>query len=168
MLSLSRHSDQVVPLEAIQMCAGRRWSDAGGDRKLGAGARMSVHQGVENAGTGRLPDSRSDSGDSQIQAIAYIHSLIVDEVLLPGNKHNGNMRPATRLIAAMNRREVLCGMIATSAARMTGSQLTARTFARRELVAINCVIRYQIDPFQRDEFKKYAVWRPSSRLFSAS
>jgi hypothetical protein len=28
--------------------------------------------------------------------------------------------------------------------------------ARRTAVKITCVIRYQIDPFQRDEFKKYA------------
>ena len=28
--------------------------------------------------------------------------------------------------------------------------------SRRELMRITCIIRYQIDPFQRDAFKKYA------------
>jgi hypothetical protein len=66
------------------------------------------------------------------------------------------MRPEERVFATVNRREVLGGMIATSAALLAGSKLTAETSARREFVTITCVIRYQIDPLQRDEFKKYA------------
>jgi NIPSNAP len=58
--------------------------------------------------------------------------------------------------AAMNRREVIGGMVATSAAMMAGRRMPAETSARRKPMTITCVIRYQIDPFQRDEFKKYA------------
>jgi NIPSNAP len=57
---------------------------------------------------------------------------------------------------AMNRRDVLGGMVATSAAMMAVRRMPAGAFARREFVTITCVIRYQIDPLQRDEFKKYA------------
>jgi len=56
----------------------------------------------------------------------------------------------------MNRRDVLGGMVATSAAMMAVRLMPAGAFARRELVTITCFIRYQIDPLQRDEFKKYA------------
>jgi hypothetical protein len=31
-----------------------------------------------------------------------------------------------------------------------------QSISRRELMRITCIIRYQIDPFQRDAFKKYA------------
>ena len=58
--------------------------------------------------------------------------------------------------AAMNRREVLNGMVATSAAMISGRRMPAESSAMREPMKITCVIRYQIDPFQRDEFKKYA------------
>jgi NIPSNAP len=56
----------------------------------------------------------------------------------------------------MNRREVLGGVVATSAVLISGRDLPAETLARRIPVTLTCVIRYQMDPFQRDEFKQYA------------
>src|SRR6202049_3453382 len=50
----------------------------------------------------------------------------------------------------MRRREAI-GTIAALTASSSQSQSTTRT-----LMTISCIIRYQIDPFQRDAFKKYA------------
>jgi hypothetical protein len=36
------------------------------------------------------------------------------------------------------------------------SGVSGKLLPRREPVSITCIIRYQIDPFQRDVFKKYA------------
>jgi hypothetical protein len=46
-------------------------------------------------------------------------------------------------------------MVATAAALGLGDARAEPT-TRRTQVMITCFIRYQIDPFQRDEFKKYA------------
>jgi hypothetical protein len=57
----------------------------------------------------------------------------------------------------MTRREAI-GLIAAMGAAMTlrvGDALGGPA-TRRTRMTITCVIRYQIDPFQRDEFKKYA------------
>jgi hypothetical protein len=55
----------------------------------------------------------------------------------------------------VNRREALgliAGMIALPCARVQA----ARPLNLRTAMTITCFIRYQIDPFQKDEFKKYA------------
>jgi hypothetical protein len=49
------------------------------------------------------------------------------------------------------RREALNTILATTAAATIGCSTTKRTPMK-----ITCVIRYEIDPFQRDGFKKYA------------
>jgi NIPSNAP len=57
----------------------------------------------------------------------------------------------------MTRREAIALIVATGAALTAdaGDALASPT-TRRTRMTITCVIRYQIDPFQRDEFKKYA------------
>jgi len=47
-------------------------------------------------------------------------------------------------------------MVATVAALTVGCDALAVPATKGMLVTITCVIRYQIDPFQRDAFKKYA------------
>jgi hypothetical protein len=68
-----------------------------------------------------------------------------------------NDDPTEFATARINRREALSLIAAMTAAlslkRHNGS---AGTNTRRTTMAITCFIRYQIDPFQRDEFKKYA------------
>jgi hypothetical protein len=68
-----------------------------------------------------------------------------------------NDHPAEFATARINRREALSLIAAMTAAlslkRHNGS---AGTNTRRTTMTITCFIRYQIDPFQRDEFKKYA------------
>src|SRR5580704_11690982 len=51
----------------------------------------------------------------------------------------------------MTRREAVNTMVATGVALTAGS-----VNAKGPTMKITCVIRYEIDPFQRDAFKKYA------------
>jgi NIPSNAP len=59
------------------------------------------------------------------------------------------------LVTQINRRDVIAGIAAMGAVLMLDDNATAKTFERSSMT-ITCVIRYQIDPFQRDGFKKYA------------
>jgi hypothetical protein len=57
----------------------------------------------------------------------------------------------------VDRREALVALGATSAALVTGHGDAALSQAvRRTSMNVTCVIRYEIDPFQRDAFKQYA------------
>ncbi|SPF39451.1 NIPSNAP family containing protein (modular protein) [Candidatus Sulfopaludibacter sp. SbA4] len=56
----------------------------------------------------------------------------------------------------IDRRRAIGAMVATGAALSVGCHSPALTAARRGLLTITCVIRYEIDPFQRDGFKQYA------------
>jgi NIPSNAP protein len=57
----------------------------------------------------------------------------------------------------MTRREAIGVIAATAAACALGfGDSPARPASERIPMTITCFIRYQIDPFQRDEFKKYA------------
>jgi hypothetical protein len=58
---------------------------------------------------------------------------------------------------AMTRREAIGIIVAAGAALTPGNGLsTTGPTTRRTHMAMTCFIRYQIDPFQRDAFKKYA------------
>jgi hypothetical protein len=56
----------------------------------------------------------------------------------------------------ISRREVIGGMVATVAALNVAGDARAKPGAKGTPMTIMCVIRYQIDPYQRDAFKKYA------------
>jgi hypothetical protein len=56
----------------------------------------------------------------------------------------------------MSRREAIGGIVAMVAALTVGCEAFASPPMKGLPVEILCVIRYQIDPFQRDVFKKYA------------
>ena len=61
---------------------------------------------------------------------------------------------------AFNRRQVIAGVAATSVSLASGYEAIASagaaSDANRRDMKITCIIRYQIDPFQRDAFQKYA------------
>src|ERR1700722_291171 len=66
------------------------------------------------------------------------------------------MRPPKLSNDQVSRREAMGGTVATVAAPTVGRPAFA-SFATKGLpMTIMCVIRYQIDPFQREAFKKYA------------
>jgi hypothetical protein len=56
----------------------------------------------------------------------------------------------------MNRREAMAALAGTGAALTFFCNTPGALATRRKSMAITCVIRYQIDPFQREGFKKYA------------
>jgi hypothetical protein len=56
----------------------------------------------------------------------------------------------------VSRREAIGGMVATVAALTVGRDAFASLSTKGLSMTIMCVIRYQIDPFQREAFKKYA------------
>jgi hypothetical protein len=55
-----------------------------------------------------------------------------------------------------NRREAIVVLTGAGAALALVREAPHAAAARRNFMAITCIIRYQIDPFQRDGFKKYA------------
>jgi hypothetical protein len=57
---------------------------------------------------------------------------------------------------AINRREAVRMAAALCAMPAIGSNALASGPYRRDFMTITCIIRYQIDPFQRDAFKRYA------------
>lgn len=66
------------------------------------------------------------------------------------------MQPAKLSSEPISRREAIGGMVTTAVALTVGGDALARSTAKEIPMTIMCVIRYQIDPFQRDAFKKYA------------
>jgi hypothetical protein len=56
----------------------------------------------------------------------------------------------------MNRREAIVALAGTGAALTLSGDAPRVLATTRKSMAITCVIRYQIDPFQREGFKKYA------------
>jgi hypothetical protein len=56
----------------------------------------------------------------------------------------------------INRREAVRMIAALCATPAIGSDASVSLFFRRISMTITCIIRYQIDPFQRDAFKRYA------------
>jgi hypothetical protein len=66
------------------------------------------------------------------------------------------MRSTKFRAGQIDRREAI-GMIAALCATPNfESDASTRQVSRRKLMTITCIIRYQIDPFQRDGFKRYA------------
>jgi hypothetical protein len=65
------------------------------------------------------------------------------------------MHLGNELAPPIGRREAIQGMAAVWAALAFGGDATAM-LGQGTAMTITCVIRYQIDPYQRDGFKKYA------------
>jgi hypothetical protein len=82
---------------------------------------------------------------------------MLDEVSPHDNLHTLSMPPAP-----ITRREAIEGIAALSAAVILPNSIDGQPQPnvqpdnRRPSMTIACVIRYQIDPFQRDAFQKYA------------
>src|SRR5438309_1250010 len=66
------------------------------------------------------------------------------------------MQPTKPATVPISRREAIGGILATVAALTAGCDAPARPAMKGIPMTIVCLIRYQIDPFQRDVFKKYA------------
>jgi hypothetical protein len=66
------------------------------------------------------------------------------------------MQPTEPAAGQISRRDALGGMVATVAALSVARDASAGRPTKGLPMTILCIIRYQIDPFQRDAFKKYA------------
>src|SRR5882762_631135 len=66
------------------------------------------------------------------------------------------MRCAKTSAGRINRREAIGMIAALCATSGVGNGVTANFVSGRMFMTVTCIIRYQIDPFQRDAFKKYA------------
>src|SRR3989441_5773428 len=67
------------------------------------------------------------------------------------------MKPTELSPERISRREAIEVIVATGAAlTLSFGDSPTRLFKRRVPLTITCFIRYQIDPFQQDLFKKYA------------
>src|SRR5215813_10170722 len=66
------------------------------------------------------------------------------------------MDPANHSLVQIDRRSAIQGMAALCAALTLRGQAAGTSDNWRTSMTITCVIRYQIDPYQRDAFKKYA------------
>src|SRR5579871_3212384 len=80
---------------------------------------------------------------------------------MSSNPHTAYMPPAKpHLDSQINRREAIAAL-AVVCASPTLAYIPQTLFpTERSSMKITCFIRYQIDPFQRDEFQKYAEnWR---------
>ena len=82
---------------------------------------------------------------------------MVDEASMFGNRQTAEVDPAASWARQIDRREALSLMATLGAAlRLGQAGAAARPDDTRTTMTITCFIRYQIDPFQKDEFKKYA------------
>jgi hypothetical protein len=66
------------------------------------------------------------------------------------------MHPTEPSAAPITRREAIGGMAAVCGSLVLGGHALAMSATERKTMTITCVIRYEIDPFQRDGFKKHA------------
>jgi hypothetical protein len=67
------------------------------------------------------------------------------------------MRPTASTRTPISRRAALTALAAAVSALTVGcGRAPGPPDPRRKDMTITCVIRYEIDPFQRDDFKKYA------------
>ena len=66
------------------------------------------------------------------------------------------MRPPKPSTDQISRREAIGGMVVAAAALTVGQDALGSPATEGKPVTILCAIRYQIDPFQQDAFKKYA------------
>jgi hypothetical protein len=66
------------------------------------------------------------------------------------------MHSAMSFPGKISRREVIGLIAATGLTSAFGSDAWTLFLQERRFMMVTCIIRYQIDPFQRDAFKKYA------------
>jgi hypothetical protein len=147
-LALHLNANQPCRQEPIQMRAPCGRTHIGYHRQFGARSGTIVHQAIEHA----RPSQFSNRGGNPRGGIVMIffdnHYLMLNEACLWNTLYIGPMRT--------NRREVF-----RAGASLWTLLNTARTTPGApprggNPMTIACFIRYQIDPFQKEAFRKYA------------
>ena len=80
---------------------------------------------------------------------------MVNEVCQRDKRYIPYMRGSKHSTGHLDRRQAIGAGAAMGALLTLGSDATAET-PRKKSVSVTCIIRYQIDPFERDGFKQYA------------
>jgi hypothetical protein len=151
-LPLSHHPNQVVRPQTVQVRARRRWTHLRDHRELGARSRVIVYQAIKHSRSRGFADGSGDARRPGVYLVFDIHTVMVNEVLTRDNAYCPRMRWKELERALIDRRDFVKAAVACflpfGMAPVEGRN--GRT------AMIVCVIRYQIDPFQRDGFRKYA------------
>jgi hypothetical protein len=116
---------------------------------------VTVEQAVQHARTRRLADRGGYGDDGGIGRTSCIHGSISNEV--SPRAYCKTARTARTKVQGMqsNRREFIGGMAAILATADIGRAASRPADGSRQM-SMTCVIRYQIDPYQRDAFRQYA------------
>jgi hypothetical protein len=151
-LPLSHHPNQVLQPQTVQVRARRRWTHIRDHGKLGARSRVIVYQAIKHARTRRFPDGSGDARRPGVYLPFDIHTVMVNEVLKRDNAYCPGMRWKELERASIDRRDFVKAAVACFLP--VGTAPVEWRNGRTAMIV--CVIRYQIDPFQRDGFRRYA------------
>src|SRR5579862_9315405 len=133
----------------------RRGGTHTGDHcQLCAGPCAVIQQTVEHTCPCRLTDDSGNSGHNLFRPILNVHHLILDELTPARHLYRPPMN--TDEPQWMDRRVAMGATAAICASFAAGSNAAIARAGQGNDTTITCVIRYQIDPYQRDAFKKYA------------
>jgi NIPSNAP len=81
---------------------------------------------------------------------------MVNEVFLSGNGHTADMKPPASPATPIGRREAFAAFLAAGTGLTLDASDSPTLSTRKTPMTITCVIRYEIDSFQLDGFRKYA------------
>jgi NIPSNAP len=110
---------------------------------------MTIQQTVEHASPCGLANSRGNGRNGRFSLGPDIHASMISELFLNLNRQTHRMYDPASSSMHVNRREAIGGVASLA---LVPIALGTASFRAR----ITCFIRYQIDPFQRDGFQKYA------------
>ncbi|HVX05037.1 MAG TPA: NIPSNAP family protein [Rhodanobacteraceae bacterium] len=124
---------------------------------------MSVEQTAEHACTRRFRDRGRDPGDGGVVA-SCIHAFTIVKAWQRRKRKHARMKAPPPDIENPDRRAFLLqGAVFGAGVATWRLGLSAKphslpnpSASRRTTMKIVCIIRYEIDPFQRDAFKTYA------------
>ena len=153
-LSLPHNLNQAVQSQAVQVRARCRWTHVRDNGKLGARSRVIVQEAIEHSRARRFADGGCDARRPIVCLPFDIHIVIVNEVWLSDKAYSPRMRLKKLAGVLIDRRNFVKAMAAASCFIPIG--IDSGEWRNGRTAMIVCVIRYQIDPFERDAFRKYA------------
>jgi hypothetical protein len=153
-LPLTDNLNQTVQPQAVQVRARRRWTHVRDDGKLGARSRVIVYEAIEHSRSRRFANGSCDARRPAVYLPFDVHIVIVNEVSLSDKAYSPKI-PWTDLAGALiDRRDFVKAVAAAACSIPIGNDPVEWRNGRTSMIV--CVIRYQIDLFRRDGFRKYA------------
>jgi len=152
--ALNLHPQKPLTGEAAQVNARGRRGHISGRRQFGPGPGVTVEEAIEHPRPSRISDRRRDPRRPGIR-VFDIHTLMLNEVWLIPLWESLRMTLANDLMAALRRSDLLNLVLGFGMVAVDGTS-HARVSKRRPAMTLTCVIRYEIDPFQKEAFRHYA------------